>query len=184
VESKNNQIQWEKIVHAIADERDEEAFKTLFLYFYDDLTHFSTSILRDETLAEDLVSELMAKIWFMGESLLKIKNIKTYLFIAIKNQSLNVVTKNKSASSLEIENNSFPSAPNPEEILISKELTQRIEAAVDALPPKCSMAFTLVKDNACTYKEAATIMEVSTNTIDRHIQIALSRIQEAVEKIK
>lgn len=177
-------MQWKNIVHAIVYQRDEEAFKTFFLHFYDDLTHFSTSITQDETIAEDLVSELMMKVWLMEENLLKIKNIKTYLFIAIKNLSLNVIAKNKTNTINERDSNSLPSAHSPEEILIGKELALRLKSAIDALPPKCKMAFTLVKDNGCSYKEAATIMAVSTNTVDRHIQIAIQRIQEAVEKIK
>jgi len=184
VESKNNHIQWKKIVHAIADKRDEEAFKTLFLHFYDDLTHFSTSIIQDETIAEDLVAELMMKVWLMGENLLKVKNIKTYLFIAIKNLSLNVLAKNKVISSTPLASYDLSTVNSPEEILIHKEITLHIDAVIEALPPKCKMAFILVKDNACSYKEAAAIMEVSTNTIDRHIQIALRKIQVALEKIK
>jgi RNA polymerase sigma-70 factor (ECF subfamily) len=42
------------------------------------------------------------------------------------------------------------------------------------------MAFTLVKELGFTYHETAAIMEISTNTVDRHIQLALRRLRDSI----
>ena len=62
--------------------------------------------------------------------------------------------------------------------MITAELFRKIEKAVDELPPRCKMIFKLVRQDGLKYKEVAEILDVSTNTVDAQMVIAVKRISE------
>jgi RNA polymerase sigma factor (sigma-70 family) len=70
---------------------------------------------------------------------------------------------------------------HPEQILITAEIQQKIQKAVEALPPRCKMIFKLVREDGLRYKEIAEILNISVNTIDVQMAIAVKRISMAIE---
>lgn len=165
---------------SIALQRDQHAYKKLFLHFYDTLIHFATDFLKKRESAEEIVSDALMKIWTMGEKLGEIQHIRTYLFISVKNRCLNQLKKEKEVF-VEVDFAHFQSSSlDPEHLLLSKELAEMLNAAIDQLPTQCKMTFTLIREYGCSYKEAAEIMEISVNTVDRHLQIALRKLHEAI----
>lgn len=171
------EVDWNYISMQILVNKDRESFHKLFNHFYTDLVHFSQSIITERELAEDVVSDIMLKIWSGDLECKNIRNIKTYLYQATKNSSLNVSNHNKIRQKYIDANQEEPSTPGPDQLLIDKELKFSIDKAINNLSQKTKMAFILVKDNYCTYKEVSEIMNISTNTVDRHIQIAIQRIR-------
>lgn len=179
----NKPIDWLEIQSAIAEQRDEDAYKTLFFHFHSDLIYFSRSLLHDIQTAEDVVSETLVKIWTMGPKLQSIVNLKTYLYRSVKNSALNIIAKNKLQDDYTLTCDRPIHTYTPEQELISKEIIHRIEQAISGLPPKTKTVFILIRDNGCSYKEVAEIMEISRNTVDRHMQIALTKLQKALPLI-
>lgn len=183
MKTDKNSYEWLETQKAIALNSDELAYQKLFIHFHENLLFFSYSITKDMDSAEDIVADIWVKIWSMGKDLLKIKNLKTYLYQAVKNSTLNYVSKKKYEQDISPTLAPPSSVNTPEDILISKESILKITEAIDALPPKCKMVFSLIRDNGCTYKEAAEIMEISVNTVDRHMQLALRKIHESIKDL-
>jgi RNA polymerase sigma factor (sigma-70 family) len=71
---------------------------------------------------------------------------------------------------------------NPEELLIKDELTYRIASAINDLPPKCQQVYKLVREEGFTYKEVAQLLDISTNTVDRHLNNALHKLMHTVKE--
>jgi RNA polymerase sigma-70 factor (ECF subfamily) len=69
---------------------------------------------------------------------------------------------------------------NPEQVMLREELTATITSAIKELPPKCQMAYKLVREDGFSYKEVASIMGISENTVDRHLNNALHKLTRAV----
>lgn len=178
------EINWNDIWSNIFIKKDQKAFQQLFHHFYNDLVYFSKSIVQDKEIAEDIVSDIMLKIWNGKIDYTTVKNVKTYLFQATKNSSLNNANREKIHLKYVNSNTSNDFSKSPEQLLIDKELKMLLESAINELPEKTRMAFTLVKDNLCTYKEVSEIMNISTNTVDRHIQIAIKKIRATLTKEK
>ncbi|MFD1772105.1 RNA polymerase sigma factor [Sphingobacterium suaedae] len=175
-------IEWEEILDAVVL-KDEMAFKKIFFHFYDNLLHFSLSITKNVEVSEDIVSELMSKIWTNADKFQQVSNLKTYLFQSVKNSSLNHLSQQKIRTLYKESESPVQPPYTPEQLMLSKEFGKQLEEIIDKMPPKMKMAFTLIKDNSLSYKEAAVIMEVSTNTVDRHIQMALAHIRGLLKKI-
>ena len=77
------------ILSKISYDSDEKAFKQLFDLFAGRLLQFSKSFLKNEYLAEEVVSDVFFKIWLKREELAEMENIKAYLFKATYNTTLN-----------------------------------------------------------------------------------------------
>lgn len=132
--------------------------------------------------AEEVISDVFAKLWTNRMQLEDISNFKSYLFISIKNQCLNYLRKKK-IDTVSIEN-SFnyhdQKDMDPQYQIEMDELTAQVEDVIADLPPKCKEAFILVREEGLKYKEAAKKLAISENTLDVHLKKATRRILEVI----
>jgi len=169
----------------IAIHRDENSFKAYFLANYGVLKSNAFSFIKDKQLAEDVVSEVLWKIWYLGPDLMNIVSLESYLLRAIKNKCLNLLRVRQLVLTDGIEyQDTLIDRNTPEDILISTESIQRIQRAVECLPPKTKEAFKLVKEEKKSYLETAETMGISKKTVDRHIQIALGKLWACMKEKK
>ena len=66
---------------------------------------------------------------------------------------------------------------NPEQLYIYSEVTQRVNKVIASLPLKCQLVFRLIKEEGLSYKEVSKVLEISQNTIETHMRIALRKIR-------
>jgi RNA polymerase sigma-70 factor (ECF subfamily) len=164
---------------------DQAAFREVYLSFYKRLYQFALAIVKTREPAEEIVEDVFIRIWQQKEGLSSIRNLRVYLYTATKNTALNYLSKKARASitepfdHIQIELNG--SAVTPEQILITAEMYKKIQKAVEALPPRCKMIFKLVREDGLRYKEIAEILNISVNTIDVQMAIAVKRIASALE---
>lgn len=169
----------------IACHRHEPSYKTLFLYFHKPLLDLAASFLKSREPSEEIVCDVLMKVWTMKESLLKIKNLKFYLYQAVRNAAINELEKNKKYISAQIDD--FETKPdtslyNPEELFMKEELSHKIICAIKELPPKCQLVYKLVREEGFTYKEVGQLLNISTNTVDRHLNNALHKLLFTVKE--
>ena len=69
----------------------------------------------------------------------------------------------------------------PETSFIQKENFRQIEAAINALPPKCKLVFRLIKEEGLRYKEVAELLSVAPKTVEAHMATAYNRIAESLD---
>lgn len=163
----------------IADFEDVAAYKKLFFFFFLPLKSFSFSILKSKEIAEEVVSDVLIEIWAKRKELMEIEDMKMYLYISVRNNSLRRLqqTKKTSALSLDDVEVEFASAdPDAETVLITNELSQKIDRAIESLPPQCKIIFKLAKQDNLKYKEIAQILNISVKTIDNQLSTALKKI--------
>ena len=164
---------------------DQAAFRKLYAHFYKRLFHFALALVKIRESAEEIVEDVFVRIWQQKENLHTIKNLRVYLYTATKNSSLNYLSQKARQSITEpfdhIHIGLNDSAITPEQILITAEIHQKIVTAVEALPPRCKMIFKLVREDGLKYKEISEILNISVNTIDAQMAIAVKRITLAIE---
>lgn len=162
---------------------DEAAYKEIFFTFYTSLVRFARTFVDDTQNAEEVVSDVMIKVWEKRKNLPAIANLRVYLYISVRNTALNYLSKQRKVEVLSLQNLNIdiPStALNPEELMITAEMMRRIANAVNALPPRCKLVFKLVKEDGLPYKEVAEILNISIKTIDNQLAIALRKISDAI----
>jgi RNA polymerase sigma-70 factor (family 1) len=164
---------------------DQAAFQQIYTGFYKRLYQFALAIVKTRETAEEIVEDVFVRIWQKRQDISSIRNLRVYLYTATKNASLNYLSRKARASVTEpfdhIHVELSETALNPEQILITTEIHQKILRTVEALPPRCKMIFKLVREDGLQYKEIAEILNISVNTIDAQMAIAVKRITLAIE---
>jgi RNA polymerase sigma-70 factor (family 1) len=164
---------------------DQQAYKELFITLYPSLFSFTTGIIRSKQVAEEIISDVFIKIWEKRVDLDLIINLQVYCFVIAKNLSLNHLEKQSRITTLNIDDYSETLTTDiyidPEQLMITSEMVDLINAAIDSLPARCKMIFNLIKENDFKYKEVAEIMNISIKTVENQLAIALKKISVSID---
>ncbi len=172
-----------QLQNLVARFEDEQAYKELFVSLYSYLYNFAFSFVKSKQLSEEIVSDVFIKVWQNRKSIDKINNLKVYLYVAIRNFSLNYLNNKKNISFVDIEDFATKLKSNysdPEQLLITSDMMLMINEAILQLPPKCRLIFKLVKEDRMKYKEVAEVLHISIKTVENQIAIALRKIGATV----
>ncbi|ANH82715.1 hypothetical protein A8C56_18580 [Niabella ginsenosidivorans] len=167
----------------VAYARDQAAYKELYLYFHPALYKMAYTILQQDVLAEEVVADVMIRIWTMENKLAYVGHLNTYLLTAARNTAITYLKKHRMETRLpEAAGNGEPmSADTPDQQLMATELSVLIEQTVQALPPQCQMVYRLIKEEELSYKEAGAVLELSQNTLETHMRSALKKLRNALD---
>lgn len=165
---------------------DQLAFRELYHTFHKRLHYFAFALVKTKEAAEEIVEDVFIRLWSQRATITQINNLKIYLYTATKNTALNYLSKKARESMVEpfddIDIALQDTSISPEQIMITTETYQQIRQAVEALPPRCKMIFKLIREDGLKYKEVSEILNISINTIDAQMAIAVQRIADAVRK--
>ena len=164
-------------------EGNTRSFQLLMEVTSDELLLYALSFVRNQEIAEELVSDVYVKIWHKRSELPTIQNIRSYLFIAVKNSCLSHLRKMKNEKIVFIDEYNdflFPTVESNDEKTLEKEMLTKIYKAIGELPPKCKEAFSLAKINGFKHREIAEIMHISEKTVNNHLVTALKKITETL----
>ena len=140
---------------------DRKAFDSVYRYYSRSLQHFAFSYVKDRGLAEEVVSDIMLKLW---NNRMQIKNrsqIKAFLYIATKNACIDRVRTGHvlPMEPLPVEaGNLIGEAPEVYNRILYTELLQQIEEAVNQLPPSQQRVFRM------SFLEGKTTEEIAKET--------------------
>jgi RNA polymerase sigma-70 factor (ECF subfamily) len=161
---------------------DKKALEILFKTYYSPLCRFAKTILKNAEQAEDVVQEVFLKIWDKRNSIEPNPSFKAYLYMAVRNHSLNLLKLNERKYWLddEMENDAIFSNNEVQANLEAKELNQRINEAIESLPEKCKLTFKLSRFENLSYKEIAEAMNLSVKTVENQMGKALALLRKEV----
>src|SRR5690606_39738893 len=128
------------------------------------------NLLGNTETSEEIVSDVLLKIWIKREEITLIQDLRLYLFKAVKNASLNYLKSTahrKDQLTGPVNHNDEPYI-SPESEYACTEIQNLILLTVNKLPPKCQMVFRLVKEYGLSYIQVGEVMNISQNTIETH----------------
>lgn len=135
-------------------------------------------------VSRELVSDIFLSVWEKRGMLLNIDNFDSYIYQIAKYKSLNYLRSNK-IQTVNIDEISVElfghTKTTPEDSYISQETIQQINEAIEDLPPKCKLAFKLVREDNLRYKEAAEILGISVKTVENHLTLAIKKIRSKLK---
>jgi RNA polymerase sigma-70 factor (ECF subfamily) len=168
-------------IDLIAEKRDGDAYQLLYSQYHVTLLQFATAYLKTKEPAEEIVNDVLYKVWQKKESIAEISNLRAYFFTAVRNACLNLLAKQKEEQGL-LSGMSFKdlTTEDPESIIISMELHDCIRNAISALPPRCKQIYEMVRIEGLRNKDVAVQLNISVNTIDAQLAIAFKRLVQAV----
>ncbi len=158
-------------------------FENLYKQHYQALANFAMNMVNDDNAAKDIVQEVFVRLWKRREKIEFGPYIKSYLYKAVTNTSLNHLQSNKKRlqifQTLIDKNPIIKDGPNEME---KEEFHHKVREAIDKLPPKCRVIFILSKHEGKKYREIAEELNISIKTVENHMGIALKRLREDLKK--
>ena len=140
---------------------------------------FAHSITRSTPDAEEVVNDVFIAIWERHQDLLGLETLKSYLFRAVKNRSLNQISRNRLQFDEMREEMPVPSKEfSALDQMEAKESSEKIKALIDKLPTKCKQVFLFSRVHELSYKEIAELMDISPKTVENQIGLALKFLKE------
>ena len=129
------------------------------------------------------MSDVFINIWRRRKNIEEIKNLKLYLYVSAKNITFNYLKKLHRENLIDLDSVEIELADpftDPGAALITREMNSKLKSAINSLPPRCKLIFTLVKEDGLTYKQTATVLNISESTVENQLSIALKKISGAI----
>jgi RNA polymerase sigma-70 factor (family 1) len=171
---------------------DEQTLERVYKAAFRPLVIYASEITGQSQLGEEVVQDVLLKIW-QNRSELSIKgSFKAYLFQSVHNHALNTLRQQKtikeSVNQLGSEKTwkFISDTYNIDDNLIDKLFSDETEAILNKiikkLPEQCQKVFLLSRHDSLNNAEIAAKLEISENTVKAHIYRALEKITIALGK--
>lgn len=156
---------------------DEDAFGIIFKKYSGILYASANNLFKNQHACEDMVQELFIELWEKKHTL-KILNLRSYLFIAIKNKALMAIRSGKVFLDESVLSE-LCSEYQTDQNLIVAELADIINCSIDKLPARCQTVFKLSRFEKLSNREIAQKLNISIKTVESQMTIALSRLKSS-----
>lgn len=165
------------------EKSNQKAFEDLYLLFFSRLFNFCMLYVHKKEAAEEIVNDVMVKVWNKKETICTVENLETYLFVAVRNLSLNYLQK-YSHLHITIEPESGLAEVidfnNPAKDLEWKEISLKLNLAIEQMPDQQRTVFKLIKEEGFKYKQVAEILGLSPRTVETQLFRAIKKLSVVV----
>ncbi len=163
---------------------DKVQFETLFNQHYSHLCAYAHNFLKDVEASEEVVQEVLFKLWVNRESVEITSSIQSYLFRAVRNASLNVIKHVGIREEYKVHNERIIEMQQlgEEDGLIATELEQKIRTAIDHLPIERRKIFIMSRYDGLKYAEIAEKLGISVKTVENQMGSALKFLREELKE--
>lgn len=182
-------LYWRKIQNC-----DENALEKVYKAAYSTLVFYASQITNQHHLSEEVVQDVLLKIWENRSKLSIQGSFKAYLFQSVHNHALNVIrqqrTRKESVNVLGSEkiwqfiSDTYDLNDNLIDRISSEETELLIEQIIQELPEQCRKVFRMSRFESLKNEEIAAQLGLSDNTVKTHIYRALQKITYALNKEK
>ena len=159
--------------------RTRTDFEFLFRGHYSTLCAYANHFVKDVDTSEEIVQEVMFKLWINRERIVFGTSAKSYLFRAVRNSCLNLLKhmnvreEFRAARQAQIQE----LQRSKEDEMIVSELERKIREAVDSLPLERKKVFILSRYEGMTYAEIAAHLGISVKTVENQMSSALRTLR-------
>lgn len=166
---------------------EDAAFRELFDEYQPMLLSFVFKITKNLAATEEIVQDILLKIWMTKENLVNIRSFKNYSFTLARNQALNYIDKEIRRKNREEQFKKNAEAgyvgsgrEMDDSIEDEKRPYHLIDEAINRLPNQQQTAWLLSRHEGLTYEEIAEQMNLSPKTVKRYIRIATDSMKEYI----
>lgn len=168
------------LLKAVA-EGDEKAFSEMFHRYRNRIYAIAFRITASEAQAEEVLLDVFLKVWLKREQLPEIEHFTAWLFTLTRNHIFNLLkqaARQMAPAPLgEHEDAQLACSDHPAAILQEKEYRTVLQQAVNRLPPQQKKVYRLIKEHGLKREEAATELNLSPETVKRHLSDAMQFIR-------
>ena len=160
-----------------------EAFTERILPLKDKLLRVAFGIVRQTEEAEDIVQEVMLKIWDKRCDWLSLNNCEGYCMAMTRNMSIDFLRKKKSPFlSLDEAQSVSANEENALEKMSNQEAFAAVRQAMQSLPEKQFLSLQLREAEGKSYAEIAATLNISNEQVKINIHRARNSLRQQLIK--
>jgi len=144
---------------------------------YQRLGNLAYRYLRSDAAAEDVVQEVLLKVW-RRRAFIELSDPLPYLYRTVRNECLMVLRHRRRWIMTDVDHEGLESADPAPLDDPATGLTAAVARAVEALPERCRLVYTMHREQDLTYAEIARILGISRKTVENHMGRALKSLRE------
>ena len=162
---------------------DAGAFSTLFYRYHQELAAYVLRLTRSLCLTEEIVQEAFMKVWIRRATLTDVKDFRSWLFTICRNHTFNCL-RDLARNTLKQQAwiTQVLSQAHSNEEPDHEQYYTLIEEAVGHLSPQQQKIYLLSRKEGLRYEDIARQLQLSRNTVKRHMSLALHAIETYVRE--
>ena len=153
--------------------RDHEAFKQLFREFFQDIAYYSSKILKDTDIAEDIAQEVFIRLWEKENHFENYLALKSYLYLSARNCCLNYIKHHNIV--VEHAQNLIQEEADEQtwDTIVESEIISLLSDYIRHLPGECAKIMELVMQGYNS-TEISSLTGASSSTVRSQKQRGIS----------
>lgn len=163
---------------------DEEAFSELYASYKERLIYFAMRFVKSREFAEDIFQDVFSVIWQSRHFINPDNSFSSYVYTMVKNRVLNmlrgIACEKKVLQAILSEAIDYNDETSRH--MQYNELNEIIEKAVNRLTPRQREIFRMSREEHLSHREIAQQLNLSNNTVQEHITLALKSIRSYLAK--
>jgi len=167
--------------------KTESAFEHTYSMYFRKLVRFSEGYVLSEADAENIVQDVFLYLWEKKYPLETVLHIQSFLFELTKRKCVDFLRRKVMSAEKkhilqdmimqEYLYNMYALETFEERLLEQEDMFDKLNDAIQSLPPQCREVFLLSKKDGWTHKMIAEKMNISTATVNNHIVQALKKLK-------
>lgn len=155
-----------------------ESLRILHDKYYNQMWLWASNYLHNESVAEELVSDCFIKLWDQRKHIIIEKSLRSYLYLMLRNMIVSYIRKTK--GKLEVGSERLPDIPD-EDSINYYEFYAELYFAISKIPDQRRKILELAAFESLTYKEIASQLNISVNTVKTQMGRAYQFLKEELD---
>ncbi|MEH6309050.1 RNA polymerase sigma-70 factor [Olivibacter sp. CPCC 100613] len=162
---------------------DHSAFSLFYKAYHPVVLRVVKRYIKTEDLVEDVVQEIFAKIWTDRSKLIDVLSLESYLFIVVKNYTLNYLHKIATDFTRQQQILArFESGINSvDQHVIDKEYQIKLQEILNRLPAQTKRVFELCRVEGKSYEESSKMLGVSKSAVKKHMIRCINTLKKYLQ---
>lgn len=160
----------------LLNQNDETAFTEIYNRYWTLVYATANKILRNETVAEDIVQEVFLSIWKRSGKL-QIQSLKPYLLQATRFQVFKAIRAGKADGDFYTRLTHISNEIRSDNPLLYKEVQRMVKQEIASLPEDQRTIFLMSRQQDLTYSKIAEMLGISVKTVEKKISQSLRTLR-------
>lgn len=166
----------------------DQLFSRLYVSYFARLVRFASLYVGSAGDAENIVQDFFVRLWEQKGVLAELQRPDAFLFSSVKHRCLNFIRSQLSVMDgrralSEVAEQEFRFKLYSLQMLDESEMSideieQMLQKAIDTLPERCREIFVMSKLKGMKYREIAETLQLSVNTVENQMAIALKKLRQ------
>lgn len=168
----------------LIQKNDRVAFYNIYERYSKRLYGFVLRYIKQKEDAEEIVQEVFVKIWEFRNKIDAYSSFEAFLFTIASNTTISLLRKRTSEKIYLEHLKSLQQCANSPDLIDEiqfNELNDRIQSLLNELTPRQKEIFQLSREEGLTHDEIAQKLDISVNTVKKHMANTLSFLKSQID---